>query len=84
MDRIRYIRFNNPKKLNPVTGAQMTGLSKALMDADADDNIVFTVITNEGRFFNSGADVTAAHRDDGGGDDAHYQVRKNFYATQWV
>lgn len=61
----------------------MTGLSKALRDSNDDPNIVFTVITNEGRFFNSGADVTAAHRDDPPPTgDAHYQIRKNYYATQ--
>ncbi|TPX38145.1 hypothetical protein SmJEL517_g00146 [Synchytrium microbalum] len=56
---IGQIKFNRPKSLNAFGGMLVLDTLKALRDFDKDPSIIFTVITGEGRFFSSGADVRA-------------------------
>jgi Delta3-Delta2-enoyl-CoA isomerase len=53
-------QFNRPKQLNSFGGDLTTELIGALRELDSHPDTVFTVITGEGRFFCSGADVSGS------------------------
>ena len=50
-------QLNRPKALNSFGGTLMIDLIGALRELDEHPTTVFTVLTGEGRFFSSGADV---------------------------
>jgi enoyl-CoA hydratase/carnithine racemase len=52
------ISLNRPAKLNALTDQMMTELRKALLQAEADEEIRVVVIKGEGRAFSAGFDVT--------------------------
>ncbi|KAI9016851.1 ClpP/crotonase-like domain-containing protein [Hyaloraphidium curvatum] len=56
--RIGVIRFNRPRTLNAMGGSMMSEYKRALRAFDRDPDTVVTVVTGNGRGFNSGADVT--------------------------
>lgn len=58
-DKIGTVKINRPKTLNSLVGEVYTELIAALREMDANPDVVVTVITGEGRFFSSGADVKA-------------------------
>ncbi|OQU95789.1 hypothetical protein CLAIMM_01960 [Cladophialophora immunda] len=65
-DRIGVIKFNRPRSLNSFGGNMMMDLATALRELNEHPDTVFTVITGEGRFFSSGADIlgkTGLHND---------------------
>ena len=53
------IKINRPKTLNSLVGEVYTELIKALREMAENPQVVVTVLTGEGRFFSSGADVKA-------------------------
>ncbi|KXS21468.1 ClpP/crotonase [Gonapodya prolifera JEL478] len=57
---IRILRLNRPDSFNAFGDNLLPELEQGLRDADADPNIVITVITGTGKFFSSGADVKQA------------------------
>ncbi|KAK5166419.1 uncharacterized protein LTR77_007962 [Saxophila tyrrhenica] len=57
-DGIGTIKFNRPKALNSFSSSLMSDTVDALRMLDDHPDTVFTVITGEGRFFCSGADVS--------------------------
>ncbi|KAI9015938.1 ClpP/crotonase-like domain-containing protein [Hyaloraphidium curvatum] len=58
-DGIGTIKINRPKSLNSLVGEVYLELVRALREFAADPRVVVTVLTGEGRFFSSGADVKA-------------------------
>ncbi|OAL20339.1 hypothetical protein AYO22_09051 [Fonsecaea multimorphosa] len=58
-DRIGVIKFNRPRSLNSFGGNMMMDLATALRELNEHPDTVFTMITGEGRFFSSGADILA-------------------------
>lgn len=57
--QIGIIKFNRPKSLNAFGGKLLLDICTALRELDEHPDTVFTVLTGEGRFFSSGADVKA-------------------------
>lgn len=55
---LSYIQLNRPKQLNSFGGSLVEDTIAALRELDNHPDTTFTVITGEGRFFASGADVT--------------------------
>lgn len=51
------LQFNRPKTLNAFGGKLMLETISALRELNEHPDTVFTVLTGEGRFFSSGADV---------------------------
>jgi Delta3-Delta2-enoyl-CoA isomerase len=51
------MQFNRPKSLNAFGGNLMLETVAAIRELDNHPDTVFTVLTGEGRFFSSGADV---------------------------
>ncbi|KAK6365662.1 putative secondary metabolism biosynthetic enzyme [Exophiala oligosperma] len=60
--QIGMIKFNRPKSLNSLGGNLRMDILTALRELNEHPDTVFTVITGEGRFFCSGADVLAAKK----------------------
>ncbi|KAK4610605.1 Enoyl-CoA delta isomerase 2 [Fulvia fulva] len=58
-DGIGTIKFNRPKQLNSFGGSLVEDTIAALRELNDHPDTTFTVITGEGRFFASGADVTS-------------------------
>ncbi|KAI1608785.1 enoyl-CoA hydratase [Exophiala viscosa] len=58
--KIGIIRLNRPKSLNAFGGKLLIEVVSALRELNEHPDTVFTVLTGEGRFFSSGADVKAA------------------------
>ncbi|KAK5554227.1 hypothetical protein LTR46_007876 [Exophiala xenobiotica] len=58
--KIGIIKLNRPKSLNAFGGRLMLDLVSALRELNEHPDTVFTVLTGEGRFFSSGADVKAS------------------------
>lgn len=58
-DGVGTIKFNRPKQLNSFGGTMISDTINALRELDEHPDTTFTVITGEGRFFASGADVTS-------------------------
>jgi enoyl-CoA hydratase/carnithine racemase len=56
-DRIATITLNRPDKLNAFTGPMIDAWSKALQEAQADDEVNVLVVTGAGRAFCAGGDV---------------------------
>ncbi|KAF2166768.1 hypothetical protein M409DRAFT_66351 [Zasmidium cellare ATCC 36951] len=56
-DGIGTIKFNRPKQLNSFGGSLIADTIAALRELNDHPDTTFTVITGEGRFFASGADV---------------------------
>lgn len=54
-----HLQFNRPKQLNSFGGNLIVDTIDALRELDAHPDTTFTVITGEGRFFASGADVNS-------------------------
>jgi peroxisomal 3,2-trans-enoyl-CoA isomerase len=50
-------QLNRPKSLNAFGGRLLLDLVSALRELNEHPDTVFTVLTGEGRFFSSGADV---------------------------
>lgn len=50
-------QFNRPKSLNSFTGKLSQETISAIRELNEHPDTVFTVLTGEGRFFSSGADV---------------------------
>jgi len=57
--KIGIIKFNRPKSLNAFGGSLVLDTVSALRELNEHPDTVFSVITGEGRFFSSGADVKA-------------------------
>ncbi|KIW14453.1 hypothetical protein PV08_07237 [Exophiala spinifera] len=57
--KIGIIKLNRPKSLNAFGGRLLIDVISALRELNEHPETVFTVITGEGRFFSSGADVKA-------------------------
>jgi len=57
-DSIMSITLNRPDKLNAIDATMLDELTKALQDADEDDEVKVIILTGAGRAFSSGADVT--------------------------
>lgn len=55
---LSYTQLNRPKQLNSFGGSLVEDTIAALRELDNHPDTTFTVITGEGRFFASGADVT--------------------------
>ncbi|XMA17230.1 hypothetical protein WAI453_010021 [Rhynchosporium graminicola] len=55
--RIGTIKFNRPKSLNSFTNKVSQETISAIRELNEHPDTVFTVLTGEGRFFSSGADV---------------------------
>ncbi|KAL2069625.1 hypothetical protein VTL71DRAFT_14304 [Oculimacula yallundae] len=55
--QIGTIKFNRPKSLNSFTGKLGQETISAIRELNEHPDTVFTVLTGEGRFFSSGADV---------------------------
>jgi peroxisomal 3,2-trans-enoyl-CoA isomerase len=55
-------QLNRPKSLNSFGGRLRIDVLTALRVLDEHPNTVFTVLTGEGRFFSSGADVMGAYK----------------------
>jgi len=49
--------MNRPKSLNAFGGTLVMDIIAAVRDLNENPDTVFTVLTGEGRFFSSGADV---------------------------
>ncbi|EME44686.1 hypothetical protein DOTSEDRAFT_88755 [Dothistroma septosporum NZE10] len=58
-DGIGTIKFNRPNQLNSFGGSLVEDTIAALRELNDHPDTTFTVITGEGRFFASGADVTS-------------------------
>jgi enoyl-CoA hydratase/carnithine racemase len=56
-DRVATITLNRPDKLNAFTGAMIDAWSKALHDAQSDEDVNVIVVTGAGRAFCAGGDV---------------------------
>lgn len=50
-------QFNRPKALNSFGGTLVVDTIAAIRELNEHPDTVFTVLTGEGRFFSSGADV---------------------------
>jgi peroxisomal 3,2-trans-enoyl-CoA isomerase len=50
-------KLNRPESLNAFGGTILVDVISALRDLNEHPDTVFTVLTGEGRFFSSGADV---------------------------
>jgi enoyl-CoA hydratase/carnithine racemase len=59
--QIGIIKFNRPKSLNSFGGKLMVETISAIRELNEHPDTVFTVLTGEGRFFSSGADVKGRH-----------------------
>ncbi|KEF55195.1 uncharacterized protein A1O9_08849 [Exophiala aquamarina CBS 119918] len=57
--KIGVIKLNRPSSLNAFGGTLLLDLVTALRELDEHPDTIFTVLTGEGRFFSSGADVKA-------------------------
>lgn len=57
--KIGIIKFNRPKQLNSFGGNLLADIIAGLRVLDSHPDTVFTVLTGEGRFFSSGADVSS-------------------------
>jgi peroxisomal 3,2-trans-enoyl-CoA isomerase len=58
------IMFNRPKSLNAFGGIMMAEFTEAVHMASNDSQVVIIIVTGNGRFFSSGADVTSTGRDE--------------------
>jgi enoyl-CoA hydratase len=54
---IARIRLNRPKKLNAINAEMLDGLTAALDQAEADENIRVVLLSGEGRAFSAGFDL---------------------------
>ncbi|EHY60250.1 hypothetical protein ABEF92_006693 [Exophiala dermatitidis] len=57
--KIGIIKLNRPKSLNAFGGNLLPELVSAIRELNEHPDTVFTVLTGEGRFFSSGADIKA-------------------------
>ncbi|EXJ82471.1 hypothetical protein A1O3_06284 [Capronia epimyces CBS 606.96] len=57
--KIGIIKLNRPRSLNAFGGTLLPELASAIRELNEHPDTVFTVLTGEGRFFSSGADVKA-------------------------
>ncbi|OAG33960.1 hypothetical protein AYO21_11891 [Fonsecaea monophora] len=57
--KVGIIKLNRPKALNSFGGSLLLDTAQALRELNEHPDTVFTVLTGEGRFFSSGADVKA-------------------------
>jgi enoyl-CoA hydratase/carnithine racemase len=56
-DRVAYLTFNRPEKLNALTDEGILEFIGALRQLDRDDNADIGIVSGNGRAFSSGADV---------------------------
>jgi len=56
-DRIAYITFNRPEKLNAFTNSGLSGYVAALHRLDRDDHADVGIVTGTGRAFSTGSDI---------------------------
>ena len=56
-DRIAYITFNRPDKVNAITTEMYDSLEEAFNDYTADENLLCAVVSGAGGNFSSGADL---------------------------
>ena len=76
-EHIATVTLNRPDRLNAISGAMTGGLTRAIQDANQDDDIRVIVITGAGRGFCSGLDLVAqasAQRPAPGGEGVSYRV----------
>src|SRR4029079_13868037 len=59
---IRYLTLNRPEKRNALNESLVAALKRALLDADADENLRAIVINGAGKDFCSGADLSALQK----------------------
>jgi methylglutaconyl-CoA hydratase len=59
---IRYLTLNRPEKRNALNESLVAALKRALLDADADENLRAVVINGAGKDFCSGADLSALQK----------------------
>ena len=58
-DQVATVTLNRPESLNAMTTELMSGISRALQQVSADENVRVVVLPGAGRGFCSGADLTA-------------------------
>jgi len=56
---VRLLRLHRPRQLNALNDALMDALGKALLDADADPQVMVIVVTGNEKAFAAGADIDA-------------------------
>lgn len=56
-DHVAIITFNNPKKMNAMTGRMVSSFSQAIEEARLDDDVRVLMLTGAGRGFCAGADT---------------------------
>ena len=61
-DRVAYITFNRPEKLNALSGDLLEELNRALWEADNRVGVHVVVLSGEGRAFSAGYDITPGNR----------------------
>ena len=64
-DRVGWLTFNRPDRMNTITPTMLADLSTRLLEADADRDVRAIVITGNGRAWCAGLDVGAAVSGDG-------------------
>lgn len=79
-EHIATVTLNRPERLNAISGAMTGGITRAIQDANEDDDIRVIVITGAGRGFCSGLDLAAQASAQnspagGGGGGGGYRVR---------
>lgn len=85
-DHIATVTLNRPDRLNAISGAMTGGLTRAIQDANEDDDIRVIVITGAGRGFCSGLDLAAqasaqSSPAGGGGGGGGYRVRSGHLSS---
>ncbi|KAB8527823.1 hypothetical protein FH972_025474 [Carpinus fangiana] len=77
--RAAIITLNVPKKLNAVSQAGFFRIAELLHEIAAMDDVVFTIVTGNGRFFTAGADVSTV-----GKDPVEHENPRKYWNTQLV
>ena len=66
-DRVAIITLNRPERRNALSLAMLTGLERALVDAESSDDVGCVVLTGAGGAFCAGGDVKGMAESSGGG-----------------
>ncbi|HTK39165.1 MAG TPA: enoyl-CoA hydratase-related protein [Pyrinomonadaceae bacterium] len=77
---IRYLTLNRPEKRNALNESLVAALKRALLDADADENLRAVVINGAGKDFCSGADLSALQKISGSNFDENLEDARGLAA----